>query len=92
MSSNEDKRMELRVKSIEERMKVLEAQVNELTDALLGTLDGKPGALIAMHRALELCESHAVQLESLKLDRAKVAGIIVACVAMFGLVYKFVLK
>jgi len=81
-------------------MKALEEKVGRLTDSLLGTLDGvKPGVISLLHSVRDQSEENGQclrrltdQMDALRLDRAKVAGIIVTVVFACGLIYKFVLK
>lgn len=93
-----DLEMEARIKVLEERMLALEERMRRLTESLLGTLDGKPGVLSSMQRALELSERTAaniaqltVQIDNLKLDRAKILGGIAVVATLSGLFVKYLL-
>lgn len=77
-------------------MNKLEANVEKLNSSLLGTLNGEPGALNMMKKALEVAERNNVeiqkntqQIDSLRLNWAKVTGITVAIVTIAGLVNRF---
>lgn len=74
------------------RMERVEMDVKELKNALLGTLDGKPGLRAQMDNVIEMTQRNSEQLDGLRLDRAKVAGLIVAMSTAAGLVYKLFLK
>jgi hypothetical protein len=81
-----------------------------LHSALLGTLDGKPGIVATLNNSLAASQANAVKLDSvseeqkrqgeqldgLRLDRAKVTGIVIAVSALWaafgtilGLVFRF---
>lgn len=80
-----------------------------LHSALLGTLDGKAGMVQTLHNSLEASrinaakldavqavqKQHGEQLDGLRLDRAKVTGIIIAVSvawAAFGTIIGIVIK
>lgn len=98
--------METRIKALEDRMETrmrgLEDRMTRFSESLLGTLDGKPGALSCMQRALELSERNSIslshltqQVELLRLDKEKVKGIILTVSilwAIFGTTIGLLLK
>lgn len=67
------------------RIETVEEDVKELKAALLGTLDGKPGLRALVDQLVTTSHHTASQLDGLRLDRAKMAGIIVATGAIVGL-------
>ena len=95
--------MEQRVKSLESGMKDLRDEVSKLKEslntALLGSLDGKPGIMATLQNLVDARRTDTAKLDtltatldSLRLDRAKVVGIVLACGAFWALITKFVLK
>ncbi len=66
------------------RMEALEEDVKELKAALLGTLDGKPGLRAQMDSVIHLARQNNEQLDGLRLDKAKVIGIVIATGAIVG--------
>lgn len=66
------------------RMEALEEDVKELKAALLGTLDGKPGLRAQMDSVIHLARQNNEQLDGLRLDKAKVVGIVIATGAIVG--------
>lgn len=65
-------------------MEALEEDVKELKAALLGTLDGKPGLRAQMDSVIHLARQNNEQLDGLRLDKAKVIGIVIATGAIVG--------
>jgi len=92
--------MEPRVAALEDDLKELKAQVSRLNEALLGSLDGRhPGVIPLLHKVERSSEENgrslsalSAQVETLRFDKAKVLGIVMTCCALFGALYKFVLK
>jgi hypothetical protein len=91
--------IESRVRTLEEDMMELREQVSELTSSVLGDLRGKKGLISLVEQGNELSkrnseqlDAQTLQLESLRLDRAKIIGIIAAVSAILGLLYKLFLK
>jgi hypothetical protein len=66
------------------RVESLEEGVKKINDSLLGTLDGRPGLRAQMDLVMDLTRKNTEQLESLRLDKAKVAGIVVATGTLVG--------
>lgn len=80
-------------------MKELRDQVSDLTSSILGDLRGKRGLISLIEQNNELSKRNSEQLiaqreqlDSLRLDRAKVAGIALAVASVMGLIYKLFLK
>lgn len=67
------------------RMEALEDDVRELKSALLGTLDGKPGVRAQLDSVITLTQRNNEQLDALRLDKAKVLGIVIGTGALVGL-------
>jgi hypothetical protein len=91
--------IESRVRTLEEDMMELRERVSELTSSVLGDLRGKKGLISLVEQGNELSkrnseqlDAQTLQLESLRLDRAKIIGIIAAVSAILGLLYKLFLK
>ncbi len=81
------------------RIDAMEDAIKQLEGALLGTLDGRPGLYAQVERAVagtEKCNAKldnlAAQTDSLRLDKAKVAGIIIATSTIVGFASKLLLK
>jgi len=69
-----------------------------LNAALLGTMEGKPGIMASLKHSIEASQANAVtlgnltselrrqseQIDGLRLDRAKVTGIVLAVSALWG--------
>lgn len=69
-----------------------EEQLADHDAALRGTLDGRRGILDIVKEVLDRTQTHTSQLDALRLDRAKVAGIIIAVSVGWGVIYKLLLK
>lgn len=84
---------------LEMRVRKLEETVTKLSDSLLGTLDGKPGAIALIRSSMEVSETNSdkldnlsKQVDSLRIDRAKAAGIALVVSLFLGGIYKVFLK
>jgi hypothetical protein len=78
---------------LEGRMLKAEERINDHDVALRGSLDGKQLGLVALvNQLLEQSKSNGAHLEGLRLDRAKIFGIIAGVTTLLGLVYKLFLK
>jgi hypothetical protein len=87
--------METRVRKLEDVVKTLEVKLERLhvtlNDALLGTLDGRPGIVQTLHHSLEASRINSgkldvltAQVDALRLDKAKVTGIVVVVSVLWG--------
>ena len=88
-----------RVRTLEGDVIELRERVSELTSSVLGDLRGKKGLISLVEQGNELSQRNSEQLdtqtqqlESLRLDRAKIIGIIAAVSVIMGLIYKLFLK
>jgi hypothetical protein len=77
----------------------MQDKVGKLHDSVLGTLDGRPGVLSRIERVGETVEAMSEKftvmddkLDGLRLDKAKVVGIVGSVGAVVTLVFKYVLK
>ena len=70
----------------------VEGRLDEHDIALRGGYNGKPGVLAALQHLAEQSTLHTQQLDSLRLDRAKVVGIVLAVSVIWGVIYKVILK
>lgn len=79
---------------MEDGLGALRREVERLSDsldgALLGTLDGKPGLMQTVNNSLAASQANATkldavgkQLDGLRLDKAKVTGIVTAVSALW---------
>lgn len=76
-------------------MKVEEMRGERLEAALLGTLDGQPGAISLIHRSIEASQSNSskldyltLQVDTLRFTWAKAMGVVAACSVIFGIILK----
>ena len=74
------------------RIEKLETEVAEIKAALLGDMHNPGGALQVIRLVHEELKEVKLTVDSLRLDRAKVVGMIAATAFIAGLIGKYLLK